>query len=401
MKLPSISVVMVTCNVQRFLAEAIESILEQTFRDFEFIIVDFGSTDDSRSIISSYAAKDSRIKFHEITRCGLATARNAAFSLAQGRYIAVMDADDVSVPDRLAWELEFMEKHPQVAVLGGLAESINAVGKPLAFQVHDAPAEHDEIKSAMAVRCPFCHPTVLIRKQAFVLAGGYRKAFVQAEDYDLWLRIAERYKLANLKQVVLKYRIHPHQVSMRKRKQQTLCILAAQASASWRSSGNPDPLDTLEEITPATLAGLGVTEEMQQCAFASDCRDWVRNMAAAGEYAGALKATTAILQSPDWRHVEARQIAKLWLSDCRDWILNMCAAGECSVALEAALGILRSDLQCLDRQQIAEFYLTVARLYWRQKRLLSSFLAASRALMTCPDVAGRLLRLLVRRVGLA
>ena len=75
MKLPSISAVMVTCNVQRFLAEAIESILGQTFRDFEFIIVDFGSTDDSRSIISSYAAKDSRIKFHEITRCGLATAR--------------------------------------------------------------------------------------------------------------------------------------------------------------------------------------------------------------------------------------------------------------------------------------------------------------------------------------
>src|SRR6266849_7989485 len=98
---PLVSVAMVVCNVDRFLAEAIESILNQTFGDFEFIILDFGSTDRSKSIISEYASKDRRIKFQTIPRCGLAEARNAGCSLAQGRYIAIMDADDIAVTDRL------------------------------------------------------------------------------------------------------------------------------------------------------------------------------------------------------------------------------------------------------------------------------------------------------------
>ncbi len=101
---------MVMCNVDRFLAESIESILGQTFRDFEFIIVDFGSTDKSKAIASSYATKDSRIRFHEIPNCGLAEARNVSCSLARGRYIAIMDADDVSVPDRLMLQIEVHEE---------------------------------------------------------------------------------------------------------------------------------------------------------------------------------------------------------------------------------------------------------------------------------------------------
>src|SRR5271169_6728077 len=98
---------MVVCNVDRFLAESIESILGQTFREFEFIIVDFGSTDNSKSIISSYATRDSRIKLRVVPHCGLAEARNAGCFLAQGQYIAIMDADDVSLPNRLLWEVEF------------------------------------------------------------------------------------------------------------------------------------------------------------------------------------------------------------------------------------------------------------------------------------------------------
>ncbi len=336
---------MVTCNVQRFLAEAIESILDQTFRDFEFIIVDFGSTDDSKSIISSYAAKDSRIKFHEIPRCSLATARNAAFFIAQGRYIAVMDADDVSVPDRLAWEIEFMERHPKVGLLGGATESIDTAGKPLIIHSHNSPTAHNEIKSALADRCPFCHSTVLIRGEAFVLVGGYRAAFAQAEDYDLWIRIAEHFEVANLRQVVLKYRIHPHQISMRKRKQQRLCILAAQVSAKLRTSGKADLFDTLAEITPEVLAELGVTEPIQQASLASDYGDWVRNMIA------------EILESSDWEYAESREIADLWL--------------------------------------------TAARLYWGQEQFLSSVRAVGRAVIVRPAVVGRPFKPLLRRMGLA
>jgi hypothetical protein len=350
---PLVSVVMVACNVDRFLAESIESILGQTFREFEFIIVDFGSTDKSEVIVSSYAAKDSRIKLHKIPHCGLGEARNAGCFLAQGRYIAIMDADDVSVPDRLTWEIDFMEKHPEVSVLGGAVEWIDTTGKALI--TWDNPVGDREIQLALLERCPLWQPTVLMRRDAFVAIGGYRPPFAPAEDYDLWLRMAEQFQIANLKQVVLKYRIHPYQVSMRKRTQQTLGVLAAQVAASSRRNGIPDPLSSVKEITPEVVAALGVTKPRQQSELASQRGRWIR---------------------------------------------NMCMAGEYSVALEAALETLQSDLEYVERRQIADLHLIVARLYWRQRKFLSSLLAAAHAVVTRPVVAGRPLQPLLRRLGL-
>lgn len=354
MNCPLVSVVMVVCNVDRFLAESIESILGQTFRDFEFIIVDFGSTDDSKHIISSYAARDSRVKFHEIPHCGLAEARNAGCFLAQGKYIAIMDADDVSVPERLMWQVDFMEKHPEVSTLGSAVECIDAAGKALVTWGN--PVGNGEIQSALLECCPLWQPTVLMRRDAFVGVGGYRPPFAPAEDYDLWLRMAEHFQLGNLKQVVLRYRIHPYQVSMRKRAQQTRGVLAAQVSASSRRSGIPDPMNSVKEITPEVLTALGVTVSKQQSELATDVERWIR---------------------------------------------YMCMAGEYSVALRAALETLQSDLEYVERWQIANLHLTVAGLYWRQKRLLSSLIAAARAVLTRPAVIGRPLKPLLRRVGLA
>ncbi len=351
MSKPLISVVMVVCNVDRFLAESIESILGQSFSDFEFIIVDFGSTDNSKAIISDYAARDMRIKLHEIPHCGLAEARNAGCFLAQGEYIAIMDADDVSLPERLAWEVEFMQKHPEVGVLGGAKEWVDAKGQHL-FTNGD-PTEDGEIRAALPIRCTFCQPTVLLRSDAFAIVNGYRAAFAPAEDYDLWLRISEQFQCANLKQVVLKYRIHPYQVSFRKRKQQTLSVLAAQVSSTSRMSGAPDPLNGVEEITPALLTQLGVSADRQQTAFASDCRDWIRNMCLAGEHLIALKTAIEILESSDVDFAERRQIADLWL--------------------------------------------TAAGLYWKQKGFLKSVVAVAHALRTRPVLAVRPLRQLLER----
>ena len=162
---PLVSVVMVVCNVERFLVEAIESILGQTYQEFEFIIVDFGSTDNSKSIILSYAARDSRVKLHFIPHCGLAEARNAGCFLAQGRYIAIMDADDISVPDRLSCEVDFMEKHRQVGLLGGATEWIDTTGKTLCMD--SPPTEDREIRLALSTRVPFWQPTVLISSEGF------------------------------------------------------------------------------------------------------------------------------------------------------------------------------------------------------------------------------------------
>jgi hypothetical protein len=249
-----------------------------------------------------------------------------------------------------------MEEHPEVGLLGGVTECIDATGAPLAMRSHDFPAEDGEIRSALAVGCPFSQPTVLIRKEAFVLVGGYRTLFVQAEDYDLWLRISEHFRCANLKELVLKYRIHPHQISMRRRTEQTLCVLAAQASAAARKTGAQEPLNSFTKITAAALASLGVDEATQE-----------------------------------------RKV----LSDCRNWIRNMCLAGEDSAALAAAIEIVETSWVYPERRQIADLHLTIAGLYWRQKNFLQCFLAAVRAAATRPGIVGRPLRLLLQRFGLA
>jgi GT2 family glycosyltransferase len=345
---PLISVVMVTCNVDYFLSEAIESVLGQTLTDFEFIIVDFGSTDKSKAIAQSYAIKDERVKIHQIPNCGLGAARNASCFLAQGRYIAIMDADDVSLPERLRWESDFMEAHPEVGVLGGATEWIDATGRSL--RVEHFPTEDRAIRAALSAGSPFCQPTVLIRKDAFKLVGGYRPAFVVAEDCDLWLRMAEHSQFANLGQVVLQYRSHPYQVQWRKTRQQSLCILAAQASASSRRNGRVDPLNLVEEITPAVLVAMGVSKSAQQ--VAAD-RDVIRSLYLAGNYSSALKTANEALRSPDWEYAERWQTAEVWL--------------------------------------------LVARLFWRQRKFARAFLAAGRAFVTRPVILGHPLKPLFRR----
>jgi len=354
---------MVVCNVDRFLAEAIESILEQTFRDFEFVIVDFGSTDKSKEIISSYATKDSRIKFHEIPHCGLAEARNQGCLLAQGQYIAIMDADDISVLERLAWEVEFLDGHPRVGMVGGAVELIDASGGSLANSVLlsklslDRPVEDSELRIALLTYCPFWQDAVMMRREAFNKVGGYRAVMVQGEDYDLWMRMAEHFELANLKQVVFKYRMHPHQVSVRKRKQQTFCSLSVRASAKLRRSGSPDPLDSVQAITPESLKQMGVGEAELQASLAAEFRGWIQFMCAAGEWNAALKAASEMLGSCDWKFVETRTVA--------------------------------------------DMYLQVAKLAWNHNRYWMSIVTTGQAILKRPRVAGRPVRLLLERIGLA
>jgi hypothetical protein len=346
----TVSVAMPVCNVERFLAESIESVLGQTFTGFEFIIVDFGSTDKSRAIVANVAAKHNRIRAYEIPNCVLAEGRNASCSHARGRYVAVMDADDVCLPERLKWEVDFMEANPEVGLVGGATDWIDSMGRSLGL--HDFPTEDREIKLALETRFPFCHPTILMRHVVFEEVGGYRKPFVFAHDYDLGVRVAERFRCANLKQVVLKYRIHPQQVSLGRQQQQTLCRLAAQASAAFRKSGKPDPLDSAEQITPAMLVAFGAPEDRQRSIVAADRRNWIRTMTAAGEY---------------------------------------------SAALQAALDLLHADHAGVEAWQIADLHLTMAQVYWKQGEFLSSLASVCRAVARRPLIVGRPLRGLFRR----
>jgi hypothetical protein len=348
---PLVSVVMVICNVERFLAEAIESVLSQTFRDFEFIIVDFGSIDKSKDIAASYAANDSRIRLSEIPQCSYIEAKIAACTLPKGRYIAIQDADDVSLPNRLKAEVDFMEKHPEVGLLGGAVQWIDSQGKFLPT-ADDYPTEDHEIRPVLKERNSFWHPTVLILREAFVRVGGYREASSPSDDYDLWLRISEHYQCANLKQVVLKYRIHPQQLSLRKRKEQILCALAAQASASVREAGNPDPLNFVKQITPAVLAGMGVNEARQKNALAEGYCYWIKQTYAAGEHAAVLEAAAEMFQ--------------------------LCEG------------------ECVEPRFISDVHVIAAKAYWKQRRMFPSFLSVARAVLARPRVVGRPLKPLLR-----
>jgi len=359
MRSPLVSVVMVVCNVERFLGEAIESILAQTYREFEFVIVDFGSSDKSKEIISSFAAKDSRVNFHEIPRCGLAEARNYACSLAQGQYIAIMDADDISVPERIAWEVDFLERHPQVGVVGGAVDWVDATGKSLqsTWAALHPPVGNSEIVSALQSENQFWQPSVLMRREAFTAVGGYRQAFAPAEDYDLWLRISEKFEMANLDRVVLKYRIHPNQVSVRKHKQQNIGSLAALRSAASRRTGSPDPMQFVTEVTPELLIGMGVDEAKQRAALAAGYNGWMQIMMAAKEWPAALNAGNEMLKL--------------------------------------------SDPKSLGARAIADMRLEVARLYWKNNQYSMSIKSAAHAVITRPRLAGRPFVRLLHRFGLA
>jgi hypothetical protein len=350
-KAPLVSVVMVTRDAERFLREAIESILSQTFRDFEFIIVDFGSTDKSKDIASSCAAKDSRIRLSEIPDRGLAEARNAVCALAIGRYIAIQDADDVSLPNRLNVEVDFMEKHPEVGLLGGAVQRIDQNGKYLST-ADEYPTEDQEIRSVLIEWSPFWQPAVVMRREAFVHVGGYRTVFPNAEDYDLWLRISEYYQCANLKDVILSYRIHPHQMTLRKRSEQILCTLAAQASALLRRAGQPDPIDTASEITPTVLAGMGVSEAVQKTKFAEGYFSSINQLYKAG-------GNTAVLESA----------AELF---------QLCEG------------------ECVEPKYISDVHILSAKAYWKQRRFLPSFRSLGRAVLARPRVVGRPLKPFLR-----
>ncbi|PHM68305.1 glycosyltransferase [Xenorhabdus sp. KJ12.1] len=211
---PKISVIMSVFNGCEFLSEAVESILSQSFYDYEFIIVNDASTDNTDQVLFELQKRDSRIKI--ITNAynmGLAKSLNMAISLSRGEFIARMDADDYSYPDRLKKQYEFMVENTDIIVCG---TSMSIHEEPGNNKI--PPLSHEEIISRIAFDCPFYHPTVMIRKEAFLkLGASYPENYKKAQDYGLWvslflLTIGEGYRFINLPDVLLKYRVHPEKV---------------------------------------------------------------------------------------------------------------------------------------------------------------------------------------------
>lgn len=210
---PAITVLLPVFNDRRFVGRAMQSILDQTYRDFELLIIDDGSTDGSMEIVRSF--RDPRIRIESNPRnLGLAQTLNAGLALAKSDLIARMDADDISEPARFERQVAFLEANPQVAVVGTWATWIDENDRP--FTTVEFPTQPSEIESALLEDNCIFHPSVMFRRRPVTEIGGYSASAPLSQDYELWLRLSERHLLANLPEHLLRYRIHRNQLSVRR-----------------------------------------------------------------------------------------------------------------------------------------------------------------------------------------
>lgn len=255
---PQISVVMPVFNASRHLEDAVQSIRTQTFGRFELIAVDDGSTDDSLAIVRRLAAIDQRIRVIELGRQGIVAALNRGIGDSNGAFIARMDSDDIARPDRLARQLSFLLARPQIAAVGSAYDVIDDDGSIV--KTIDPPTDPDQIAATLQRTNCVAHPTAMIRRSALGDGCPYRAAYRLAEDYDLWLRLAEHHGLANLPVVTVSYRRRFEADRIGDLVQQSLSALAARASARLRAAGRTDPTGTWSVVTRENAAMLGVRE---------------------------------------------------------------------------------------------------------------------------------------------
>ena len=209
MKTPKVSVLMPAYNSEKYIAEAIESIMSQTFKDFEFIIINDGSTDNTAKIVSKYAERDKRIKFIDNKKNqGLIAVLNQGLDLCSGEYIARMDSDDISMPTRFEKQVEYMDTNLDVGVLGTSIEQFGALNQ---IYIYKPVISYIDLIHG----CNVAHPTVFIRRDILQKYGiRYKSEYVHAEDYNLWSQLIKVTKIHNLTSVLFKYRWHDSNISV-------------------------------------------------------------------------------------------------------------------------------------------------------------------------------------------
>jgi len=209
-KKPLLSVIMSVYNAQNYLKDSIESILNQTYKNFEFIIINDGSSDNSLEIIEEYAKQDSRIKVINQKNKGLPFSLNRGIEMSSGEYIVRMDADDISLPYRFEKQLDFMQKNPEIGICGS---SIIAFGE-VKEAIKKFYKDDKMLKSELLFSTCFAHPTVFMRSSLFKEFNiKYNEEFVNSQDYELFSKMAKITKFANIQEPLLKYRVSKNSVT--------------------------------------------------------------------------------------------------------------------------------------------------------------------------------------------
>jgi len=199
-----VSVLMTVYNDEKYLRKSIESILHQSFTDFEFIIINDGSTDSTADILHSYSSVDNRIKVIHQSNTGMTKALNFGLSISQGKYIARMDSDDISFSKRLEVEVEFLDKNPDIDLIGGGAQIIDAIDNVIGLRNIGV---NDPMKTLSHLNI-YQHSDVMFRSSVLKKVIGYRDKFRNAQDYDLWLRISEVSKIAKIPDIIGQWRLN-------------------------------------------------------------------------------------------------------------------------------------------------------------------------------------------------
>ncbi len=253
-----VSVVLPVYNAEQFVVEAVESILGQSLTALELVVIDDGSTDRSPTLLANLAARDPRIRLISRENRGLTRSLNEGLDLATADYVAIMNADDISLPDRLAKQAAFLDVHPQVAAVGTQTRLIS--GDRSLGPVTRLPESPDAVRAFLPKASPLAHPSVMLRRPLVLAIGGYRPQMEPAEDYDLWLRLAEHHDLANLPDVLLEYRVHAGQSTAKACESVALATLIAQAASKRRATGSPDPVAGRAAIDRGLAIELGISE---------------------------------------------------------------------------------------------------------------------------------------------
>jgi glycosyltransferase involved in cell wall biosynthesis len=246
--IPLISVVMPVYNGEKYLLDAIESILTQTFTDFEFIIIDDGSTDHSLEIIESYAKRDQRIKIViNKGNLGLAKSLNIGIGISRGEYIARMDADDISLPGRFTAQVQFLQANPSMDVVGSWAEVIDENGHPVGIAMR-YPASSLACCWNAFFNPPVAHPAVMLRRTVFADGDLYDGSRVAIEDYELWSRLNLKFRFSNLQKTLLQYRRHASSTSRSNFAFQSRSSLDISRRAVSSYLGKDVPLDVIRLV---------------------------------------------------------------------------------------------------------------------------------------------------------
>lgn len=244
---PLISIIMPAHNTQEYISSAIESILRQTFKKFELIIINDFSTDNTLEIVKTFLKKDSRVKIiSNNIKLNIAGSLNKGIATAQSNIIARMDSDDMSVPSRLELQYKLINSSNDIAAVGSDIIIIDSAGNEIGLRKY--PDLSAELKNCLFKYSPFAHPVVMFRKDVFEEVGGYNPKYSPTEDLDLWFRMGKNYQFRSIKEPLLKYRVYVKSSSHRKIKDLEILVFKIRLDAITKYGYWPNLYDIIYNL---------------------------------------------------------------------------------------------------------------------------------------------------------